>query len=279
MKIPQGKLIPIGGNEAKDLEENEEHVKGMDVPRGILKEVIAEMRGSRPGIEILPVASAHQEEIVASYRDAFKKLGHKINVMIVQDKKELDSEANLNKLKQADGIFITGGNQARLKKMLDGTRFIEILKERYYNEDFVIAGTSAGAMILSEYMIDPGGDEESVLKNTVRLTKGFSFIPGTIIDTHFFERGRFPRLAESLLKKKKFTGIGISEDTALIVTEGNEVRAIGSGTVTIMEIDENSNTNYDEINDKEPVYIENLKVHILSRGAAYLLKEKKFLIL
>lgn len=280
MNIPKGKLIPIGGNEAKEPADNRQDTDvDLEFEESVLRQVIGEMRRKKPVIAVLPIASKHQEELAGIYENAFGRIGHKTNPMVIHEKNELDDKKNLETLANADGLFITGGDQSRLKQILTGTRFLEILHEKYMNEEFVIAGTSAGAMIMSEYMIDTGASEESVIKGIIRLTRGTGFLHKTIIDTHFFNRGRFARLTEALLQRPNLTGIGISEDTALVVTGGNEIKAIGSGTVIIMDNDEIKNTNYDQVGDKDPVFIEHLVVHILARGSAYLLKEKKFRVI
>jgi cyanophycinase len=281
MNIPKGKLIIIGGNEAKDdhVQNPDRQEQHIDFKKSILREVLRGMRVKKPSIVILPVASSDQQKIADIYLEAFGKIGTKPEVIIINSKEEVDSEENLELVARVDGIFITGGDQAKIIQLLSGTLFLEILHERYLAEEFVIAGTSAGAMIMSEYMIDTGSSEESVRKGILKLKKGFDFLGRTIIDTHFFNRGRFARLTEGLLQKKNLTGIGISEDTALVVTEGNMLQAIGSGTVIIIENDEVRNTNYNIVRDKDPVYIENLIVHILSRGSGYLLMEKRFLVL
>lgn len=280
MNVPKGKLIPIGGNEAKEYadDKSDDIEQNIDFNTGVLKHVIAEMRKKKPSVALLPIASNHQEEIAAVYETAFGKIGHKTHPIVIHEKEDVDHKKNLEKISGADGIFITGGDQAKLKKLLSGTRFLEILHERYQNEEFVIAGTSAGAMIMSEYMIDTGSSEESVIKGIIKLTKGFGFLHKTIIDTHFFNRGRFARLTEALLQKKSLIGIGISEDTGLVVTAGNAMKAIGSGTIIIMDNDEIKSTNYENVKDKDPIFIEHLVVHLLARGSAYLLKEKKFLV-
>jgi cyanophycinase len=238
------------------------------------------MNGKKPRIVVLPIASEVPEERKKVYTKAFARLGHAVDVIVInEDKKELDDKKNIDLLEKADGLFISGGDQVRLRKYLIGTNFLQMMRDKYRDEEFVIAGTSAGAMILSEHMINTGSRQESISKGIIQLDKGFGFLPRTIIDTHFFNRGRFARLTEALLIKQNCTGIGIGEDTALVVTDGDYMRAIGSGTVIIIENDGIKNTNYDKVKDKEPVYIECLKVHILSRGAAYYLKEQKFVVL
>lgn len=191
-------------------------------------------------------------------------------------KKDVDKAKNLERISTAHGVFLTGGDQLRLKEIIEGTEFLNIIKERYVNDEFVLAGTSAGAMIMSEKMINTGANQESVLKGIVRLADGFDFLPGTIIDTHFFNRGRFARLTEALLQKHKLTGIGISENSGVVVTAGNFLRCIGNGTVLIIDNHEIRNTNYTGLKAGEPVFVENLIVHILARNAAYMLKEKEF---
>jgi cyanophycinase len=277
MNTPKGKLIAIGGNEAKNLGDVIDKDHELDLNDGVLRDILREMKPN-PIIQILPLASQHQEEISQSYHEAFGKLGIDISLMIIRDKKEVDDTRNLKKLQESDGIFMTGGDQTRLMKMLEGTDFVDIMKQRYLKDNFIIAGTSAGAMVMSEFMIQAGGSEESLIKGTVELASGFGFLPGTIIDTHFLERGRFSRLTEALCKKSKFTGVGLSEDTGVVITGGKQLRVIGTGTVTVIESDEIKNTNYSTRKLNEPVFIENLVIHILSKGTSYILKEKKFLV-
>lgn len=277
MNTPKGKLIAIGGNEAKNLGDVIDKDHELDLNDGVLRDILREMKPN-PIIQILPLASQHQEEISQSYHEAFGKLGIAISLMIIRDKKEVDDTRNLKKLQESDGIFMTGGDQTRLMKMLEGTDFVDIMKQRYLKDNFIIAGTSAGAMVMSEFMIQAGGSEESLIKGTVELASGFGFLPGTIIDTHFLERGRFSRLTEALCKKSKFTGVGLSEDTGVVITGGKQLRVIGTGTVTVIESDEIKNTNYSTRKLNEPVFIENLVIHILSKGTSYILKEKKFLV-
>lgn len=276
MKIPKGKLIPIGGNEARKQEQKEDLEQKFDFKHGVLEEVIKEMRGEKPRIVVLPLASQHQEEFEELYKNAFKRLGHEVEVLIINGKREADKEENLEVLRQCDGVFITGGDQSRLIQRLEGTEFMEILHDRYLNDDFVIAGTSAGAMVMSEFMIHGGKSEESIVKGVAKLADGFGFLPRTIIDTHFLSRGRFSRLTEALLLKRNATGIGLCEDTAVVITKGYELKAIGSGTVTIIEGEHIENTNYEEAEDRDPIFIDNLKVHILSKGSGFDLAKKQF---
>jgi cyanophycinase len=276
MKTPRGKLVLIGGNEAKDEnDQNKNSEQINDFAHGILIEVIKETGKANPTIEILPFASKKQEEMEEMYRESFANLGHDVGVIKIKSNEDIDRDNFLNRLKKADAIFMTGGDQVLLMEILLGTKFHEIIKQRYQDDNFVIAGTSAGAMVISDFMIDSGYNDESLLKGTVDLTHGLGLMPDVVIDTHFLGRGRFSRLAEALLLKRSFTGIGICEDTAVVVYNGNELKAIGAGTVMIIEISSLKNTNYDNIDYREPIFMENLTIHILARGAGYSLNEKQ----
>jgi cyanophycinase len=276
METPKGKLIPIGGFEAKKDENREDTEQKIDFRNGILKEIIREIRNPKPVVEVFTGAAKDQVETGKRYQEAFGNLGNEVRVISAKDRDEVDDIKNMERLQKADCIFLTEGDQSRLKSILSGSQFLETLRHRYYHDDFIIAGNSAGAMIMSEYMIDAGFSNDSIIKGNVTLSEGFEFLPGTIIDTHFLKRCRMARLTESLLQKRDCTGIGICEDTAAVITAGNEVKALGTGTVTIIEIYDIGKTNYDQANEKDAVYVENVIFHFLSSGARYFLKEKKF---
>jgi cyanophycinase len=152
---------------------------------------------------------------------------------------------------------------------------MRLLRRKYLTEDFVLAGTSAGAMIMSESTIDEGDSDESLIKGMMNLSEGLGFLPGAIIDTHFLNRGRISRLVEALLLNRNCIGIGLCEDTAIVITEGNMIRPIGSGSVTIIQPFEIGATNFYHAKENEAVYVENLKFHILAKGMNYSVKEKK----
>lgn len=273
MKKPAGKLIPIGGNEARDYGEREDSDQLADFDNGILKDVLDEIGRGNAAIEVLTLASKQQAAIADDYTEAFRKLGYDIG--IIMDKDEVDSEKILNRLKRADCLFITGGDQTRLKRMLEGTSFLKLLMHKYFTEDFVLAGTSAGAMIMSESIIEEGDSEESLLKGMMRVSEGLGFLPNAIIDTHFLKSGRISRLVEALLMKRHCIGIGLCEDTAVVVSNGDVIRPIGSGSVTIIQPFEVGATNFYRAKENDPVYVENLKFHILAKGTEYSVRGKK----
>lgn len=273
-----GKLVIIGGGEAKEPD-NSDTENGGIFSENILLEVINEVKKEKPEIVIIPFASNEQNKVETKYKTAFKKIGHKVTVLKAYKRSGIDKETYLQKVRSADIIFLTGGDQRILKELIDNTRFLNIIIDRYNNDQLVIAGTSAGAMVMSDCMILRGESDASIIKGNVEIGPGIGLIKNVIIDTHFMNRGRFSRLVLALMENMKMTGLGICEDTALVVQNGNELSVVGSGTVTIVDVRDVSKTNYSEVNLKEPVTIENLKVHILSRGSTYGLKEHHFTML
>jgi cyanophycinase len=278
-QIPTGKLVLIGGNEAKKPEKklSEDNDQNVDFNEGVLNEVIWEMKIS-PVIEVIPAASENQEEMGKKYIEAFSRLKQKAKVMMLSNKKDANLPENLQRIEEANIVFLTGGDQSKLFDIIGNTQLHKVLKNKYENEDFIIAGTSSGAMVMSQNMITAGESNEALLKGIIDLKEGLGFITNVIIDTHFLSRGRISRLTESLLIHRNNIGLGICEDTGVVVSEGRSLRTIGSGTVVIMEGKGIKNTNYLSLKETGPVYVENLTMHILAKGAGYDLTERKFMV-
>jgi cyanophycinase len=172
--------------------------------------------------------------------------------------------------------MFSGGNQLRLSSIFGGTQFLDVLKSRYENEEFIIAGTSAGAMAMSNTMIYEGNATNAHLKGEVRITTGLGFINGVIIDSHFNKRGRFPRLAQAVAANPGAIGIGLGEDTGVIVRNGEDLEAIGSGAVIIIDGRNVGSNNIADIEFGEAICVENLMVHIMCKGNTYNIKTRKF---
>ena len=278
---PKGKLIAIGGKEARSRDEGILAGTSTDNDASggsILNHVLAEMKGPASKIEILTTASAEPSEMGEMYVEAFGKIGCGNVGVLDLDGRNVDSKPVLERLFAADGLFITGGDQARLMEKLGGSEFLKAAKRRYDEDDFTIAGTSAGAMALSGVMINEGESTESLLKGVVQLSKGFGLLPKAIIDTHFMSRGRFSRLAEAILIHEGYTALGICEITALVVGGGELLRVIGSGVVMVMEAGDITSTNFREAKKGQAIYVEGMHIHILARGAMYSLTGRKFML-
>jgi cyanophycinase len=181
-------------------------------------------------------------------------------------------------LQKADVVVFTGGDQLRLTSIFGGTAFHHLLLEKYDNESFLIAGTSAGAAASSNTMIYQGSSHGALLKGEVKITAGLGFINNVIIDTHFVHRGRIGRLLYACASNPMSLGIGLGEDTGLLITEGNNMKAIGSGLVIVVDGTHMRNTNITEVEMGSPVSIENLIVHVMALGDHFDLKNKKLTI-
>ena len=283
MQYPKGKLIAIGGAEDKgtDLEKGEIHRNNLNFfELGILRRVVEEAGGPSARIEVITTASTIPYEVGENYMDAFGRIGcTNIGVMHIRTRQDTNDEDYMKRIETCDAVMFSGGNQLRLSVTDGGTEFLATLKKRYQQEEgFVIAGTSAGAMAMSKTMIYEGNATRAHLKGEVKMTTGLGFLDGVIIDSHFEKRGRFGRLAQAIATNPQSIGIGLGEDTGMLITEGNKMEAIGSGLVIIIDGFDMGHCNIADIPDGNPVSIENLKVHFCEKGNGYILSERKFLM-
>jgi cyanophycinase len=281
MSHPKGKLIAVGGAEDKgtNLETGEIHRSNLNFfELGILRRVVQEAGGPSARIEIITTASMIPYEVGENYLNAFGKAGcTNVGVMHIRTRQDAMNDKYIERIRHCDAVMFTGGNQLRLSATDGGTEFLSILKRRYRDEDFLIAGTSAGAMAMSSVMIYEGNAAKAHLKGEVKLTTGLSFISSIIIDSHFEKRGRFGRLAQAVASNPGCIGIGLGEDTGMLITEENKMEAIGSGLVVIIDGHDIMHSNIADIPDGNPVSIENMKVHFCEKGNGYLIKERKFI--
>ena len=279
MKLIKGTLIPIGGNEDKGTEESENYTLEF-IQDGILSRVVKESGGKDALILIIPTASSIPVEVGNNYKDAFKKLGcTNIQVLDIRTKEQCETEGNISLIKRADCIMFSGGNQSKISKIIGGTTIHKILLQRYKNEQIVIAGTSAGAMCMSEKMIAGGRGTEVLRKGVVVMTDGMNFIPSLIIDSHFIRRGRFGRLAEAVAINPDLLGIGLAEDTGLVIKNGNEFEIIGSGMVILFDGKSLTHNNEKVLKEGTPMTITNLITHVLSNGDGFNIEERTVRVL
>jgi cyanophycinase len=281
MNHPKGKLIAIGGAEDKgtDLETGEIHRNNLNFfELGILRRVVEESGGTGSRIEVVTTASTIPYEVGENYLNAFGKIGcTNVGVMHIRNRQDAMDDKFIERIRHCDAVMFTGGNQLRLSVTDGGTEFLAILKKRYLEEEFLIAGTSAGAMAMSHTMIYEGNAHRAHLKGEVKMTTGLGFINSVIIDSHFEKRGRFGRLVQAVATNPSAIGIGLGEDTGMLITEGNKMEAIGSGLVVIIDGHDILHSNIADIPDGNPVSIENMKVHFCEKGNGYMIRERKFL--
>ncbi|KTD33422.1 cyanophycinase [Legionella israelensis] len=271
----KGKLLIIGG--AEDIGDKEPHLyENGELQRyEILRELFHAAKNKR--IEVITSGSLFQEEVKERYHKAFCDIGYPAaGFMQIEDRMEAREKQYMERVEKADAVFFTGGDQFRLATILGATSLIDRIRQRYIeDEDFVVAGTSAGAMVLSSIMITAGGKEQALIEEDLKTSSGLGFLQNCIIDTHFIIRGRFTRLAHAVIINPDQLGVGLGEDTALIIEGGSEAECRGSGMVVIIDGKHIRQTNIMSVSETEPVYVENLKVHLLVKGCRFSIKTRK----
>jgi cyanophycinase len=285
MIVPKGKLIIIGG--AVDMGSNvtiQEHILQPDYikffEQGILRRIITESAKHEGSlVEVITTASQIPELVGDEYIKAFGQLNvTNVNVLHIKSREDAANKKYLERIRKADVVMFSGGDQLRLTAIFGGTEFLQILKQRFRNENFVIAGTSAGAAAASTHMIYRGQSNEALIKGEVQITAGLGFIDSVIVDTHFVQRGRIGRLMYAVATNPGILGIGLGEDAGLLITEGNIMEAIGSGLIILVDGRSIVATNIYDVELGSPVSIENLKVHVMSIYDKYDLTQHRLLI-
>ncbi|RQP14843.1 MAG: cyanophycinase [Chryseobacterium sp.] len=280
----KGKLILIGGAVNKgSFAENEYDVnieKNLNFfEKGILRRIIDESKNLENSvIEIVTTASQIPTIVGPEYQKAFNYLGVKqCNILDIVTREQANSDAAVARAQAADVVMFTGGDQLRLTSILGGTRFHDTILQKYKEEEFIYAGTSAGAAAASESMIYQGSSSEALLKGEIKTTQGLNLIQDVLVDTHFVQRGRIGRLFQAVVNNPRILGIGLGEDTGLYIC--NEVMtAIGSGLVILVDGRFIRDTNLTNVSLGEPISIDNLTVHVMSVNDSYNLLTKKMTI-
>jgi cyanophycinase len=279
---PKGKLVIIGGavdkgsftekNFAQNVAENLNFFETSILNR-ILKE---SAKGKDSNIEIITTASKIPVEVGDEYKKAFEHLGAtNVNVLHITNREQANQADNLARIEASHVVYFTGGDQLRLTTILGGTPLHNIILNKYQNQNFLYAGTSAGAAAASNNMIYQGSSSEALLKGEVKITGGLSLIDNVIIDTHFVQRGRAGRLFQAVVSNPQVLGIGLGEDTGLLITQGNIMEAIGSGLIIIVNGLQIKNSNITDVELGQPISIENLIVHVMSVHDSYNLTTHK----
>lgn len=275
----QGILIPIGGNEDKGIETNEQYTLEY-IEDGILARVVRESGGTDARIVVIPTASSIPDEVGKNYLKAFGNLGcEHVHVMDIREREQSEDPANIKRIQKANCVMFSGGNQSRIIELIGNTTIHRILLDRFQNEPLVIAGTSAGAMCMSKKMIAGGSSTEAFIKGAVLMRRGLGFIPKLVIDSHFIRRGRFGRLAEAVAKYPKHIGVGLAEDTGLVIKGCNTFEVIGSGMVIVFDPRKLKHNNERILQEGTPMSLTNLKTHVLANGDRFNIKKKKVKVL
>jgi cyanophycinase len=253
-----GYLVIIGGAEDKYNE------------RRLLRKFVALAGETEARILIVPVASDYPEFSADVYTQTFRNLGlQQVKVLRATSRQAvIDADAE-SLLKDVTGVFISGGDQMRLVSMLGGTEFARLLEERVRHTPLVLAGSSAGAAGMSATMIVRGDATSHPNKNAIRLSPGLGILQNVIIDQHFSERGRLSRLVTAVSYNPRQLGIGIDENTAVIISSDGTLEVCGHGTVTIVDGSRITYNDIAEVEDAQPFAVAGLQLHILRDGLHY----------
>jgi cyanophycinase len=259
-RIPDGKqrgwIIPIGGAEDKESR------------RQILKRFVQLSGGRDADIVVIPTAS-RLANTGSRYVDLFERLeAGRTTIVDFADREDGQRDDYLRALENASGVFFTGGNQLRISTILGGTPAAKLIRNRNAHGVHV-AGTSAGASILSEHMIAFGKEGSSPRAGSVRLAPGLGLTNRFIIDQHFRQRDRLGRLVAALAYNPFAIGIGLDEDTAAFIGPDNTLEVEGSGALTVVDASDLTFSSMADVSQSQPVCLLGLRVHLLVAGATY----------
>ncbi|GGF05484.1 cyanophycinase [Hymenobacter cavernae] len=219
-------------------------------------------------IEIVTTAAPEPGRSGKAYVNAFGELGcEQVHHLRIDERHPADTPAHLERLKRAGLVFFTGGDQERITEFWDKTEAQAILLDRYrQDEHFIVAGTSAGAAVMPGCMIVEGHGARSLTKGGLRTTSGLGLISDLYIDQHFAERGRFGRLAHAVLQHPARLGLGLGQETGIIIRHGHEAEVFGDGVVMVVDASYLKDSNLGRIGRGEPVSGQDLRVHLLVSG-------------
>lgn len=259
----RGNLLIIGGAEDK---------KGDCL---ILKKFVELAGGKNARLVIMTTATELPGQVGRNYQAIYKNLGvANSTILDIPTREDANLEESKEVIRNATGIFFTGGDQLRITSILGGTQ-VEMALQEAYREGIVIAGTSAGASAMSNTMIIQGESENAPKKNTIMMAPGMGLLEEVVIDQHFAQRGRIGRLLSAVAQNPFILGIGIDEDTAIIVSPEATFEVIGSYTVTVLDGWHIKHTNVSESEPQQSLALTNVILHTLPSGYKYDLKSRE----
>jgi cyanophycinase len=253
----KGNLVIIGGAEDKYGDSR------------ILEETVNIMGGEDARVGIFTTATQHPEEVGEEYRNVFLRLGVRdTDILNINSREEANLDENVRRVRDASGLFFTGGDQLRITSILGGTRVYEALYDSF-NHGTAIVGTSAGASVMCSTMIIEGNNNDAARKCTLKMAPGLRLLEGVIIDQHFDQRGRLGRLLCGIAENPGILGIGIDEDTAIRVYPDEYFEVLGTNAVTVIDGRSIQSTNVSELAPDEILTIANASLHVLSKGYGF----------
>lgn len=237
--------------------------------RVILRKFIEYAGGLHARLRLITAASGVPQVVAESYRNAFADLGAQdFDVLPLSDRDSAFAPALRENILQADGIFMSGGDQSRLMAAIWETPVLGALHQAFHFHGACIGGTSAGAAVMSRHMISQGPALLRPRKDAIDTDIGLGLLPAAVVDQHFSERRRLARLLSALAQRPDLLGVGIDEDTALVVERGQAIEVIGRGVVTLVDPSQ-VRTDVDALEVDEQIEMLGLQLHTLPAGHRY----------
>jgi cyanophycinase len=259
--MTHGTVIVIGGAEDKVRD------------RLILGRFVALAGGRDAKIAVISTASSMGPEAGARYRSIFTELGAAAVIPLhAVTRTQANDEHIARQVRDASGVFLTGGNQLRLSSMIGGTRLADAIMTRF-QAGSVVAGTSAGASAVSSHMIAFGASGATPKHRMAQIAAGLGLLPGVIVDQHFQQRNRLGRLLSLIAQNPSLLGLGVDEDTAGVVGPDSVMEVIGRGSVTVVD-GSASETDAWEIRGHRPLMISGVVLHSLPAGYRFDLRRR-----
>ncbi len=257
-----GSLLIIGGHEDKTGDK-------------IILRFLAKKIGKSAKVVVATIASEMPGEMFDEYEQVFRGLGIRhVHHLGVESREEAGEETKVRILKDADAVFFTGGDQLRITSQLGDTPIFARIHE-IFSSGGLIAGTSAGASVMTETMLVSGDASESQrIDSTLKLAPGFGLLPGVIVDQHFAERGRISRLLSAVAQNPRIIGIGVDEDSAIFVQRGR-FQVVGTNAVYVIDGSKITFTNITESDPDNPVGVYGIRLHVMNQADRFDLKSRR----
>ncbi len=258
-----GFLMAVGGAEDKVGD------------RLILRHFVHLAGGAHARIVVLPMASSFSTEVADRYQALFHDLGAaRVDIVDVAVRAEALNPALAEPFADATGVFLTGGNQLKIATLLGGTPIARALRHRHAL-GAVVGGTSAGASALSQHMIAFGRGGPSPTQRMVTLSPGLGLTNRVIIDQHFRQRDRIGRLMAAVAFNPFLIGVGVDEDTAIVIDSRDRVAVVGRHSVTFVDGGEITYTDIHQVKQHANVAVHNVRLHVLTHGQEFDLRTRQ----
>lgn len=253
----RGHLIVIGGAESKE-------------PDGAILRAVVDMAGGADArLTVIATASLSPQDRFETYARLFTGMGaREVHFLDISSREDANHPANAELIYRSTGVFMTGGDQSRLSSILGGSEVAKAM-HRAHKRGLLIAGTSAGASAISEHMIVEGGQGLHPRKHMLHLAPGLGLLRRVVLDQHFLQRQRIGRILSIVAQNPFILGIGVDEDTAMVICPNYDFQVIGSGVVTILDGRDISHSNVTTAVAGDLLAMDGVKLHMLPSGFAF----------